>query len=148
MIEFSYKKANYFDVIFPMLSKILDSREKDLSRYIGFSLEIISSYLDINTDFHYSSLIKKNNTLKGEAKILDICESMEANIYINSIGGMSLYKRESFLHKGIELKFLKSELVKYKQFQKEFVPNLSIIDILMFNSKEEVKGILTKYFLI
>ncbi len=79
---------------------------------------------------------------------MDICKRLEASHYINAIGGKDLYNKEAFKIKGIELKFIKTELVEYKQYKNEFVPYLSIIDILMFNSKEEIKEMLKKYKLI
>ena len=48
----------------------------------------------------------------------------------------------------IELKFLKSNVIEYKQFEDEFIPWLSIIDVLMFNSKNEVKNLLNEYTLV
>ena len=38
--------------------------------------------------------------------------------------------------------------IKYKQFDNEFVPYLSIIDVLMFNSKIEVQNLLKDYSFI
>ena len=46
------------------------------------------------------------------------------------------------------LTFLDSENVAYKQFNGNFIANLSIIDVLMFNSKNEVINLLYKYKLV
>ena len=59
-----------------------------------------------------------------------------------------LYNKEVFKENGIELSFLKTELVEYKQFKNDFVPYLSIIDVLMFNSKDEIKNMLNRYELV
>ncbi|MFR1676221.1 MAG: WbqC family protein, partial [Fusobacterium sp.] len=64
------------------------------------------------------------------------------------IGGQELYSFEEFKNNGIELKFLKTEEIIYKQFTNEFIPNLSILDVMMFNSKEKVKEFLENYTLI
>ncbi len=48
----------------------------------------------------------------------------------------------------IELNFIKSNPLQYKQFNNEFVSWLSIIDIMMFNSKEQIKEYLNSYTLI
>ena len=69
-------------------------------------------------------------------------------MYINAIGGMNLYSRESFKDNGIDLKFIKSSSIQYDQFKNEFVPWLSIIDVMMFNSKEKIKEYLNLYELI
>ena len=58
---------------------------------------------------------------------------------------MELYKKEDFKQQDIELKFIKTLPIKYKQFNNEFVPWLSILDVLMFNSAEEVNKMLDEY---
>ena len=77
-----------------------------------------------------------------------MCNILKADKYINAIGGQELYNKEIFKENGIELNFLKTELVEYKQFKNDFVPYLSIIDILMFNSKDEIKNMLNSYELM
>ena len=67
--------------------------------------------------------------------------------YINPIGGLKLYDKEDFKLHGIDLKFIKTDFFEYKQFDNEFIPNLSIIDVMMFNSREEVKKMLDLYTL-
>jgi hypothetical protein len=53
------------------------------------------------------------------------------------------------LNDGITLKFLKPGSIVYNQGGGEFVPNLSIIDVMMFNSKERITDYLnTCYTLI
>jgi len=58
-IEMSYKKAPYFKTIFPVIEDILNQKEKNLAKFIGYSLQKVSSYLEIDTQFIYSSNIKK-----------------------------------------------------------------------------------------
>ena len=70
--------------------------------------------------------------------MLALCQVMGADTCINAIGGMELYTREEFHTRGIELKFIKSQLFDYPQFGGEFVPWLSIVDVMMFNSPEQV----------
>lgn len=147
-IKQSYIKAPFFQEIITLTEKILTNKEKNLGKFIGFSLEKISQYLEINTKFIYSSNIEKNNNLKAQDKVIDICKNLNAKTYINTIGGQELYNKEIFRENCIELDFLKTELVEYKQFKNDFVPYLSIIDILMFNSKDEIKNMLNRYELV
>ena len=65
---------------------------------------------------------------------------MGADTYINAIGGTELYLREDFEAHGIELKFIKSRPFEYPQFGAPFVPWLSIVDVLMFNSLDAVRA--------
>ena len=91
--------------------------------------------------------IEKDNKLKGQDKVLQICKILGATEYYNAIGGKELYSVEVFGKYGIDIKFLKTESIEYKQFDNEFIPNLSIIDVLMFNSSEEVMKMLDLYTL-
>ena len=95
-----------------------------------------------------SSEIVKNNGLKGENKIIDICLQLGATQYVNAIGGFELYTKENFRVKNIDLKFIKSEDIVYQQFKNEFKPWLSIIDVIMFNSVEDTRMLLNKFELI
>ena len=76
--------------------------------------------------------------LKNQDKVIALCKAVGANTYVNVIGGMELYSKETFLKQGIDLKFIRSRPFEYAQFGDAFVPWLSIIDVMMFNSKEEI----------
>ncbi len=147
-VKQNYIKAPYFEVVFPIIEDVLMQDEKNLAKFLGYSFEKISKYLVLNTKFIYSSDIEKDSSLKAQDKVIDICKNLEAKHYINAIGGQELYDKETFKQKNIELNFIKTELVAYNQFKNEFVPYLSIIDILMFNSKEVIKKMLSGYELV
>jgi hypothetical protein len=147
-ISMAYKKAPYFNVVYPILEEILNNQEKNLARFLGYSLENISKYLEIDTKFIYSSNIEKNNDLKAQDKIIEINRKLNSSKYINALGGQELYDKERFKEENIVLKFLDTEPIEYKQFKNEFIPYLSIIDIMMFNGIDKVKEILNKNKLI
>ena len=148
-IEAAYKKAPYFLTIFPLIDEIINFKDKNLARYVGNSIIKISEYLKINTNFIYSSEIdKKNNLLRAEAKVINICKQLAATEYYNAIGGVDLYNREAFEEQEISLHFVKTENASYKQFENEFVSYLSIIDVLMFNSVYEINEMLDDFKLL
>lgn len=144
----NYKKAPYFDDAFPVLKDIIENNEDNLAKYLEYSIRKICKYLDIETKIIVSSDIEKNNELKGKSKVIHICKILNAIDYVNAIGGQELYDYESFNDNGLCLNFLKTHDIIYQQFNNEFVSNLSIIDVMMFNSKEEIKNILKDYELI
>ena len=80
--------------------------------------------------------------------MLDICRKEGATGYINPIGGQKLYSKKAFEEQGIELNFVETVPVAYEQFSKDFIPALSIIDVLMFNSPEAIRKMLDQYRLI
>lgn len=147
-IEQEYKKAPYFRVVFPMIQKILSSDENNLSKFLIFSLKEIANYLQIDTVFRISSEIDKNDELKGQDKVIAICKKLKVENYINAIGGQKLYDKPIFNHNKILLNFIKTEPIYYTQFDNDFIPCLSIIDVIMFNSVEETKLLLNKYKLV
>lgn len=147
-IELAYKRAPYFDVIFPLIEQIIRCQEKNLVFFLTNSFYLICRYLDITTELVFSSSLSKDNSLKGEKKILSICDILNATEYYNAIGGQELYSSENFENNGIYLRFLKPERIEYKQFSNAFQKDLSIIDVMMFNEKEKIKQFLLKYTLL
>jgi hypothetical protein len=101
--------------------------------------------LDISTEIVISSSVQIDHDLKGQDKVLALCKQLDASTYINAIGGQELYSPAVFSENNIKLKFLRTKPVSYPQFKNDFIPNLSILDVLMFNSKEQVKGMLGEY---
>lgn len=147
-IEFSYKKAPYYSDVFTLLEDIFRQPDHNLARFTEYSLRVICDHLNIKTDFIYSSSIDNNKNLKGEEKVIDICLSRSANKYVNAIGGKNLYHAKSFNDSDIELSFLKPCLPEYKQLQNQYMPGLSIIDVMMFNSPSMINKMLGNYELI
>ena len=147
-VEENYKKASFFTEVFPLIQRIVENKETNLAKYLEYSIREICSYLDIKTELLISSNLEKNNFLKGKDKVIEICKKLGGSEYYNAIGGQELYSFEEFKSNGIELKFLKTEEINYQQFSNEFVPYLSILDVMMFNSKEKVKEFLNNYSLI
>ncbi|NRT70249.1 WbqC family protein [Clostridium beijerinckii] len=147
-IESCYKKAPYYSSTFPIIEDIITKSEGNLAKYLEYSIRKICEHLSINTEIIISSTINKNNNLKGQDKVIEICKKLEADEYYNAIGGQDLYSYEDFKSWDVKLKFLKTGAVKYKQFNNEFVANLSILDVMMFNSREDINNMLGQYELL
>lgn len=147
-IEGAYKKAPYYDLIYPLIKDILSYQCDNIAQYIFNSFKIICDYMNIQTELIVSSTLDKDNELKAQDKVLEICELLGADEYYNAIGGRELYSFEDFEKRGIKLKFLKTDLIEYKQYDNEFQSNLSILDVMMFNSREDVAEMLNRYTLM
>ncbi|MCX5848719.1 MAG: WbqC family protein [Deltaproteobacteria bacterium] len=144
----NYKKAPYFNSTMNILSELLLNKETNLSRFITTILKKICSYLSINTKFIDSSEVFNNANRRETDRIVDICRQLDAEVYINPIGGRVLYSKDEFAEKGIQIFFIESNPVVYKQFENLFVPNLSIIDVMMFNSPEAIHEFVESYRLV
>ena len=144
-IKFCYAKAPYFNQVFPLIEESLLNKDINLFNFLFNSLKKVNSYLDIETKIIMSSSLNIDHSLKCQNKIISICRNLNSQNYINPIGGISLYNKKDFNNEDIELNFIESDNIRYKQFKSNFIANLSIIDVLMFNSREKVKKYLTNY---
>jgi hypothetical protein len=143
-IKESYRKAPHFEDTFNLVQEIFNYSNSNLFEFILHSVQQTCKFIGIETEIIVSSTLDYNNELKSEEKVIAICKSIEATQYINSIGGVELYNKNNFSDQGIQLNFIKSNPIIYNQFKNEFVPWLSIIDIMMFNSKETVSNFLNQ----
>jgi len=142
----AYRRAPHYAIVFPTIEEIICCGESNLFNYLFQSIVKLSRYLQLKTEFEISSDIPIDHTLTGQDKVLAICNFAHAKTYVNPTGGVDLYSRTAFANCGVELKFLRSLLMEYKQFDSTFVPWLSIVDVLMFNSADAVNELLrTKY---
>ena len=144
----SYRKSPNFNSIYPLIEECIMFEERNLFKFILNSFNRIKEYLGISTPLLTSSTISINHALKAEKRVIEICKARKANIYLNPIGGVQLYKKDDFKDEGIDLYFLKTSDVTYKQFNNDFVPSLSIIDVMMFNSKGRINEMLKEYEII
>ncbi len=143
-----YSKAPFYNEVIDLINNILlNIKTGDyISKIAGQSIIEVSRFLNIETTFEYSS--EHYDDSKGMEKaerLIEICKRNNADTYINAYGGIELYSKDYFNKKGINLFFIQSQSIEYKQFNNEFIPFLSIIDVLMFNSKEKTQDYLNKY---
>jgi len=149
-IQQNYKKAPYFFQSFDLVSDILNQYIEgiSISEFNYLSLKKIVIYLNINTKIIQTSAVYNNCNLKGQDRIIDICIKENVSTYINPIGGIELYDKSDFKKENIDLNFIKTDNIEYKQLGEDFVPWLSILDVLMFNSIDEIKNLLNKFTLL
>ena len=134
--------------MFPLISQIIHSPTEKLNELLFTNLAAIATYLQLPVQLVESSTVYQNQHLKAQERILDICQQEGANCYVNAIGGQELYNKETFDNQGIILQFQQSHKIEYQQFGNDFVPWLSIIDVLMFNSIEQTRALLKAYNLV
>lgn len=148
-IKQAYLKAPFFGDVFPIIESLFHSDIADISTLAATSVELISKYLGIGVNFKFSS--KAFGHTRGQERslrLLNITKESGSDHYINPIGGNMLYDKEHFKSHGVTLEFLSPQIRPYNQFNDDFVPNLSIIDVLMFNSPEQAKILLEQYELV
>ena len=145
----AYCRAPFFAQTFPLLESVLACDETNLFGFLHQSLVKTCGHLGIETEIKKSSEIPVDRGIRSQDKVLALCEALGVTRYVNAIGGVELYSQESFREKGIALNFIRSKSFEYAQFGDDFVPWLSIIDVMMFNSLDTLKRcIATNYELI
>jgi len=145
----AYRRAPHFEDAFPIIENSIKSPQTNLFDYIYGSVVNVCRYLGIGTRIVASSSIAIDPALKAEDRVLAICKATGASGYVNAIGGQHLYSREEFETQGVSLKFLNSHPITYPQFGAPFIPSLSIVDVMMFNSVPAIREFLeTGYELV
>lgn len=140
----SYRQAPEFDAVFPLVERIVRAPLGNLFAYVHNGLTEVARFLSIATPMVISSTIAIDHTLKAEQKVLALCRAVGADRYVNPIGGRELYAPAAFGAAGIRLDFVKTRPITYPQLGGPFVANLSILDVLMFNSQSAVRSMLSE----
>lgn len=145
-LQMNYSRAINFDQTMVLMERIISFPNKQLAVFIANSFREILSYLSVETEILMSSEIPKDNSLRGKDKIIQICEILGADTYYNAVGGKNLYDQEEFREHGITLNFVDSLPQVYSRLHtREFVSGLSMVDVLMNNTKDEVNRLLDSF---
>lgn len=147
-LHYHYKKAPCFPEVFPLVENVLNNPdgEKMIAKVAAASVTEVCRYLGLTTKFEFSSEKYADTRDMGRAeRLMEICKRNAAGDYINAPGGRELYSKAEFAREGIDLHFLAAKTKTYRQFGPGFIPNLSIIDVLMFNDKDRVRDMLDDY---
>lgn len=147
-ISANYRRAPFYSDIFPLIENIFNYENDNLFEFIFNSVKEICNLLDINTKITISSTLDIDHSLRSQEKVIALVKNVQGQIYLNPIGGLELYNNQDFIDSNIKLEFHKAKPISYTQFKNEFIPWLSILDILMFNPVSQVKEWLEAYEII
>ena len=139
----AYRRAPHRDETMALVETVLHFEAASLFDHLRHALERTCAHLSIDTQIRTASEIEGTTVLRRQDRVLDICERVGASTYINPIGGMALYDAATFAQRGIALRFLRARNFTYEQAGHPFVPWLSILDVLMFNSRPSLRTVLT-----
>jgi len=153
-IYHEYRRAPHFDSVYSFLEALLAAPYEKLHVLNVDTLRAVVSLLGINTDV---SVVKESHIAIERAlenapaadrktqRILELCRHENASQYLNPVGGKLIYDKNVFRRNGVELLFLESIPTPYLQSTPEFVPNLSIIDVLFNCGVEGTRQLLENY---
>jgi hypothetical protein len=144
----AYCHAPYLENGLELMDRVFSFEGLNLADFLFNSIQIVCDYLQIGTKLERTTDYVQDPSLRFADRVYDYCHQMGADTYHNPIGGLKLYSFEEFAEHGIQLAFLKSIPKPYPQSSENFEFGLSIIDVIMNNSFEEIQELLKSYRLI
>lgn len=143
---YKYKKAPNYKVTVDLVKSCLNVNSNKLSDILANTIYQLSTHLKINTKIISQSSLQMDPIIKDPGDwALEISKFLNAKEYINPEGGFNLFEKYKFTDLNIKLKFLRTVDIKYNQGNNEFIPNLSIIDLLMWNKTEDLPFFLNSF---
>ncbi len=148
LIREAYQRAPQFDSVFDLVHSIMNHATENACDLIVHSLRQTAVRVGIQTPMTRSSELTKEESLKAEDRVLELCRLCGADHYMNPMGGVDLYSKPRFEEQGIRLSFLQAGITEYRQLRLPFLPSLSILDVMMFNGPEQIQSMLATYELL
>lgn len=127
-----YRKAPYYKAVVAVVERALKDLDGSLSQAAAASILSCAEYIGVHASIKYSKSIDYDRALGPEAKVISICKSLDASSYVNLSGGRELYSEAEFLSNDLSLSFAEPADFSYEVERRAFVPNLSIIDAMMW----------------
>lgn len=136
----SYSKSPYFESYFDFFKKTYSNNWDSLVDLDSHIMEYLFKELGMAVDIIKASALR----FEGEktARIINMCNQLDADIYIFGTLGKNYADLELFEKAGIKPYFQEYKHPTYPQLYGDFVPNLSVLDLL-FNCGEKSYDILT-----
>lgn len=148
-LNFGYRKAPYYSAVIDRIVSVFEPEYGNIADLAIHSILTTYDYLGLKFNHAKSSICASGTQgLEKADRLMEITKALGFSRYVNAHGGVNLYSKDDFRSKGIELNFVKSNAIAYQQFSDVFIPDLSIIDVLMFNSKETIIELFASYTLV
>lgn len=144
-----YKKiAPHYRPVMDMINSVLENKYNDIVSLNQDCLQAICDYLGITTAIKvYSKMdLQVEPAQAPDEWALNICKAMGGvDEYWNPPGGQAFFDKAKYDAAGLELRFFSIKSKEYDQHRQPFESGLSIVDMLMFNSIDEVNARLSNY---
>lgn len=143
MLKNYYHRAPFKNEIMVLLEDYFSQQHETVCQYTCASIELVRDVLDIQTPLMYQSAVEYDRDRKRSDLVYAICESMNADVYLSGRGASMRYlKRDEFRGNGIDIVFQDFNHPQYpQQHRGEFVPGVSILDMLFNCGIEQTKSI-------
>ena len=136
-IKTNYSKSKYFNEVYEFIEKLLNYETNNLSDLTIQISTRIARKIGIETAFYKTSeLIQDGYTFDGikDERIADICEKLGCKDYLSPVGSSDYIEKRipggAFFEKKINLYYQNYKCAEYEQLNGEFMPFMSIVDLL------------------
>lgn len=142
LLRHAYLHAPFFEETFTLIESVCRLSDRNVARTCAASIKAVFSYVGQPLSASYSSAVPSQ--ARGQTRILEMCRRLGADTYHNASGGYSLYSAAAFREQGVRLRFVRGCFPAYPQpGLEDFMPGLSMIDVLMYNPPEVVARMLS-----
>jgi hypothetical protein len=139
-IKSAYSKSKYFKDFFPLIESFLSKDYENLSVLNIACVKMILEYLGVKKEIVISSTLGVNKT--RTERLIEIVKKLNGDIYLSGDGGHGYLDEELFEKNNIKLFYLNYKTISYAQLWGDFVENLSVIDIIFNEGRENTLRIL------
>jgi hypothetical protein len=129
LIKENYRRAAYFDEIFPHIEKLYTSGDRLLMDFNLKSIDMLMSLLDVRIPMLLASTVEPQG--KKNELLLDILKKVGATHYLSGVGARGYLVPEVFEEAGIQVSWQQFAHPTYAQLHGEFIPYLSSVDLLL-----------------
>lgn len=136
----NYSKSLYFRDYIDFFEALYNRKWKKLHELNMETIRFVTNELAIDCEFYFSSDFKHIES-NGTQRLVDICNLLGASEYLSGSSGRNYIQEFLFKESGIRIDYQDYVPLKYAQLWGDFIPNLSIID-LIFNMGADSKKII------
>lgn len=141
-VRYAYRKAPYKNIGCALFKEIVEYPETAISLFLEHHMHVIADYLGIDTKIIKASDYRGPVHGKGINGVLELCHTLDTDVYINSIGGKHLYDKRRFEAENMELRFIRADFDAIEKISHRDHMDYSILDLIMNFSQEEIREML------
>ena len=145
-IKYNYERANYFNEMYGFLELFFNQNINNLCAFNINFIKSVANKMNISTNFILASEL---NNLKGtkDDLLVSICKELSCNKYLSPLGSKEYIDRNnpdgSFSRNDIELLYHNYNHPTYSQLHGDFIPYMSIIDLLFNHGFKGAKKLIS-----